>query len=599
MDSGILTVRTIFGQQRRNLVPLYQRPYVWTQEDQWDPLWNDLRLLAERLLEGKDTRPHFLGAIVLDQVLKQTGYVESRWVIDGQQRLTTMQIILEAFSDLCQQYEVANQASALLALTQNQNPMQEPDEVKFKVWPTNSDRDAFRTVMLAKSAAEVRASFGCRPDALSVGQAIPDAYLFFHDVMAEWLAHGSPNFEERLNVLFKAIPDFVKMVVIDLGPDDDAQLIFETLNARGTPLLPVDLVKNYLFHKAQLQNLPMETLYDAYWRPFDEDAKYWRKDIGIGHNARPRIDAFLQQYLTLKRRDEIGKAHLYGTYCDLVEDNGGDPEPHMKELASYAKVFRAFDQPVAGSRAALFFQRLNAMDITAAHPFLLELFARFSSADKYLHETLTWIESFLVRRMICQLSARSYNRLFIDLIAALDGPAEGLSRRVFDGLASHEAESNRWPRSREFEAAWSMYPIYRTLKRQRVVMILNALELYLHDPKSESVTFGKPLSIEHLLPQSWKTDHWPLLGRNEPTTETEERDQRLHTIGNLTLLRQKLNSSVSNGPYVSKRAAILKHSALNLNRPLLDWNAWDEDSIAERSEQLFDAAQKIWPAPAE
>ncbi|MBK7189536.1 MAG: DUF262 domain-containing protein [bacterium] len=251
MESGILSIRTIFGQQRRHLVPLYQRPYVWKRQDQWEPLWDDLRGLAERLLAGKETRPHFLGAIVLDQVRQPTGYIESRWVIDGQQRLTTMQIVLEAFSDLCQEYGSKQKGSALLALTRNQNPMEEVKDVEFKVWPTNSDQHGFRTVMRAGSATEVKAAFDCDADEVAVGNTIGDAYLYFHRAIEQWLDLDQDGYEERLDALFRAIPDLVRMVVIDLGADDDAQLIFETLNARGTPLLPVDLVKNYLFHKAR------------------------------------------------------------------------------------------------------------------------------------------------------------------------------------------------------------------------------------------------------------------------------------------------------------------------------------------------------------
>ena len=597
MDSGILSVRTIFGQQRRHLVPLYQRPYVWKRVDQWEPLWEDLQALAERLLGGKETRPHFLGAIVLDQVRQPTGYIESRWVIDGQQRLTTMQIVLEALSDLCQEHGVKQKGSALLALTRNQNPMEEPDDVEFKVWPTNSDQNGFRTVMRAGSPTELKAALGLRTNANSVGQPIGDAYLFFHDAMADWLNTGDEGFEKRLDVLFRAIPEFVRMVVIDLGVDDDAQLIFETLNARGTPLLPMDLVKNFLFHQAQLRNLELEPLYQAHWRAFDENASYWRAEIGVGHNVRARIDSFLQQYLTLKRRDEIGKAHLYTGYCEFMNGNGGDPTSNMAELARYAAIFRKFDDPSPEEREHLFFERLRVLDITAAHPFLLDLFHRFGSEQKEIERTLVWIESFLVRRMICQLNTRGYNRLFIDLLPALDGPAEELSQRVFDHSGSHNADSNRWPRDREFKSAWRDQPIFQRLVRKRVRMILLALELELQDEMSESVTLGKRLSIEHLLPQRWKTEHWPVPGRKDFEEEREERERVVHTIGNLTLLRQKLNSSVSNGPFRAKQKAILKHSALNLNRPLGEWDGWDEGAIRQRSEELFRAARKIWPAP--
>lgn len=599
MNTGILTIRTIFGQQRRHLVPLFQRPYVWGQRDQWEPLWNDLRSLAERLLRGQETRSHFLGAIVLDQVQMPTGYIESRWVIDGQQRLTTMQVVLEAFSDLCQQYGVKQKGSALLALTRNANPMEESPDVEFKVWPTNSDREVFRSVMRAGSAGEVRAGLDLAISTRKVGHPIGDAYLYFHDTIGEWLRPGDEGFDARLDALFRAIPDFVRMVVIDLGPEDDAQLIFETLNARGTPLLPIDLVKNFLFHRAELRKLALDPLYDAHWRAFDEDARYWREEFGTGHNVRARIDAFLQNYLTLKRKDEVGKAHLYSAYCELVDGNGGDPVHHMAELSGYAKVYRRLDARDAESRSGLFLDRLEALDIGAAHPFLLELFSRFGASRKELDATLARIESFLVRRMVCQLNTRGYNRLFIDLLPTLEGPADGLGERVASQLAGPDADSNRWPRDAEFKTAWRNQPMFRSLKRQRVRMLLLALERQLHDDKNEAPKLSKKLTVEHLLPQSWQGPHWPLPGLGDETAESEERERLIHTIGNLTLLTQKLNSALSNGKFESKRKAILKHSALNLNRPLAEWDGWDEGAIQKRSDELFKAARKIWPAPAE
>lgn len=599
MESGILSIKTIFGQQRRHLVPLYQRPYVWRRQDQWEPLWDDLRGLAERIIDGKDTRPHFLGAIVLDQVKQPTGYVESRWVIDGQQRLTTMQIVLEAFSDLCQQYEAVQMGCALLSLTRNLNPMEEPKDVEFKVWPTNSDQSGFRTVMRAGSADEVRAAYGCDEKARTVGDTIGDAYLYFHDTMAEWLDRSTSGFDQRIDALFHAIPDMVRLVVIDLGSDDDAQLIFETLNARGTPLLPIDLVKNFLFHKAQIQKMDLEPLYEKYWQSFDESSEYWREEIGVGHNVRARIDGFLQQYLTLKRCDEIGRAHLYGAYCDLFNGSGGNPQVLMAELVRYSAIFRQFDDPKPETRAAAFFERLRAIDVTAAHPFLLELFDRHGGQPKEVERTLAVVESFLVRRMICQLNTRGYNRLFIEFLAALDGPTEELSGRVAAQLALGTADSNRWPSDREFKSAWREQPIFRRLTRQRVRMILMALEMNMHSDKGENVTFDKKLSVEHLMPRKWRTDSWPLPGAMDEEVEIENRERALHTIGNLTLLRQKLNASVSNGAFHAKQKAILKYSALNLNRPLAAWDGWDEGAIQKRSDELFRVAKRIWTGPEE
>src|SRR5437870_5480729 len=125
MKADIVNLKTLFQKDVRYLVPLFQRPYVWNQEDQWEPLWHDIQDLTERLLVGKEVRPHFLGAIVLDQIRKPTGQTETRTIIDGQQRLTTLQLFLEAFCDLCKSRGVDRHRQALLKLTRNSDPLSE------------------------------------------------------------------------------------------------------------------------------------------------------------------------------------------------------------------------------------------------------------------------------------------------------------------------------------------------------------------------------------------------------------------------------------------------------------------------------------------
>ena len=598
MKPGTLEIKAIFGTDRRLLVPLFQRPYVWRRELQWEPLWDDVRKLAERNLAEQAFRPHFLGAIVLDQVRNPAGTLETRFIIDGQQRLTTLQLLLEAFADLSASLEQPNHYKSLLKLTRNDDPMStDPDEV-FKVWPTNVDREAFRRVMNCESPEELRESFGVEPGTDEVGHPIADGYLFFYRSIADWLRADDSTFQARLDALLAAMRGGIRMVTIDLEDDDDAQLIFETLNARGTPLLPSDLVKNWLFHRAEIRGFDTEALYRDFWQSFDENGKYWRQEIGVGHAARARIDLFLQHYLTLKKRDEIPVAHLYKAYCDYATAEGnGDPCQHFSELKEYSETYRGFDFATPGTREATFFRRLGALDITAAYPFVLELSSRYLKQKRIHAQVLIYLESFLVRRMICQLNTRGYNYFFIDLLATLDGSAEGLANRVQEALASGEAESNRWPRDAEFRSNWTSQPVFRRLVRRRVRMLLEALEDGMKTDMTEILQLDEKLTIEHLLPQKW-SKHWPLSDDEEPARARETREAEVHTIGNLTLLRRKLNSTISNGPWRAKLKDILDHSALNLNRPLAAWDGWDEGAIRTRSEELFAVARKIWPGPS-
>jgi hypothetical protein len=595
MDSNTLPIGKVFGQDRRLIVPLFQRPYVWKREDQWEPLWTDILNVASRWLDGKQGKPHFLGAIVLDAQRKPIGHLETRLIIDGQQRLTTLQLILEAFCDICREANVDKYHRALLKLTRNDDPMSEdPDEV-FKVWPTTVDQEHFRKVMTADSRPEVLASYGKSLAADSVGHSIGDCYLFFYKEVRDWLQPETDGFEDRLKVLYEVMREGLRVVAIDLDDPDDPQVIFETLNARGTPLLPADLIKNHLFYKASLDGKDMGALYDKYWRPFDQNDVYWREEIGRGHARRARIDLFLQNYLTAKKSDEVSTTHLYVNFRDHLAK--GSAVEHLAQIQKYAAIYRSFDEWPEGSRKHTFFRRLADIDIVSAHPFILELFATQDVNSEQIDQIVTNIESFLVRRMICGLNTRGYNRIFVEMLGILkNDPSIAYGVTYF--LLSSNAASNRWPDDKEFEAAWVDKRLYEMLVQRRIRMLLEALELQLRSSKTESLSFKKKLQIEHLMPQDWKK-HWPLPDDclQNIDLEIDNRNAAIQTIGNLTLLTEALNPSVSNGPWKNKIKAILEHSALNLNRRLVEVNDWNEDSIRLRSMALFEAAKKVWPHP--
>jgi hypothetical protein len=554
-------------------------------------LWTDIRKVAQRVVSKEQPlKPHFLGAIVLDRESNPTGHLETRWLIDGQQRLTTIQLFLEAASDLCATAGNEDYHKAFVRLIRNDHPLtKEPDQV-YKVWPSFFDQDDFRRVMELHSPTDLRKAYGADPDAEDVGQRVADAYLFFHRVLGEWFLPAPESFKDRAEALFAAVYNHLRLVVIDLDQDDDAQLIFETLNARGTPLLPSDLIKNHLLHRGSLENESPESLYKQYWQPFDKE-KYWRRETGRGHAKRARIDVFFQNYLAVKKGEEVAVGHLYSDFQEHVQQTKATAKATLANVQKFARIFQSLDDPTPGTREALFLQRLKIMEQLTAYPFLMDLFVRFANQPNEIRQVLAYVESFLVRRLICNLSSRGYNRLFLDLAKELGESNGGPSKAVEEFLLSSDAESNRWPRDEEFKTAWLDTPILRTVRKQRVRMILEALELQLHSDKTEKIEFKERLQIEHLLPRRWQK-HWPLPDGQEAE---EERARLLHTFGNLTLLTKKLNPSVSNGPWEKKRKQILEHSGLNLNRKLQEH--WNEQEIIERGKTLFDTAKAIWPRP--
>lgn len=605
MQTGQHTVGKLFKMDKRHVVPLFQRPYVWTRELQWEPLWEDIQSVADRLLEGYDPSPHFIGALVLDLYPKRTGFLECRLVIDGQQRMTTIQLFLEAFADYCEALvDQGNQAfvsytKAMRKLTRNDDVFDEDVDGRYKVWPTNSDQATFRAVMEAGSPEALRESIKSGQSEVK-NTRISDAYLFFHAAISGWIKE-KPDLFEAVDALFKTINDYVRVVVIDLESEDDAQVIFETLNARGTPLLPADLVKNDLLHRAQAEHLDIEALYARYWSAFDDNDQFWRAEIGRGHAKRARIDTFFQHYLAMRTRDDVATAHLYADYRRYAKSSAWTTSEHLADLCRYGDIYRSFDSLDRTTREGAFLGRLRVMEYNTAYPFLLALFGREGIALPERHRVLDDIESFLVRRLVCHLSTRGYNRLFIDLVEAVN-EAEDVPHAVREFLLSREGEAGRWPDDDEFGAAWVSLRTYGWIRQDRVRMVLEALERRMRSDKSEKLEFGETLTIEHLMPQKWG-QHYSLPEDVDPVQAKMERERIIHTFGNLTLLTRALNPAVSNGPWLGydgksgKRDEILAHSALALNRVFQNVAVWDEAAIAQRGEELLEVAKKQWARP--
>jgi hypothetical protein len=458
-------------------------------------------------------------------------------------------------------------------------------------------------VMTSANPAEVRKYYGKAAQS-ATGNLIADAYIYFYEEIEAWLTQDG-SFEKRVDVLFHTLSDCIRLVAIDLEVRDDAQLIFETLNARGTPLLPSDLVKNHLFHKAEVKDQAgLQDLYSKYWEPFDIDMAFWREEQGRGHARRYVIDTFLLYYLVLKTEDDVPADHLYAAFREYLDGSKSQPIDVLQDLRNYSQLYRELHGQRPDPREQLFYSRLKTMDVLTAYPFLLGLESGYKGSRNELRKVLIDLESWLVRRMVCHLTTRGYGHFFVDLLATLKKGQGDLSTRCRAALLSSSAEGSRWPDDAEFEEAWHAAPLYRSLVQGRIRMILEALESHTRSAKTEEVAFPS-YPIEHLMPQGWRSN-WPIDAVGEQHAQAAaKRDVIVHTMGNLTLLTTQMNSTVSNGPWVGsqtenpgKKAEILKFSNLALNQLLQKENVWDEAAIERRGRTLFAAAKTIWPRPA-
>lgn len=603
-------------------VPLFQRPYVWKQDENWMPLWEDIEALLDKHLYQGSAHPHFLGAAVFELATSQSGAVQTRLVIDGQQRFTTLQLFLMAARNLSRKVGSEKQTHRLGALVENGALDIDEEVEKYKLFPTNADRAAFMAIHACSSDDEVRALV--KADKTLTENRLVEAYLFFATNIAAWVNGDDVDVdradefsktkpEDRIECIWKVVTEGLLLVVIDLTAGDESQLIFETLNHRGEPLLPADLIKNLLFRKAIQQpgakEGDVEKLHEKHWRRIDSD--YWREEVTQGRLKRPRIDLFINHYLSMMLKEEVRATHLFNEYkkffdySDEVSILGVDvpktPSEHIIQLAKFGEIFRKFYEPGDHIELALFLRRLDAVGTATVYPLVLYIYARLMPGNvTELNKILKVLESFLMRRLIINLTPKNYNKLFIDLIRAIEKSGDLTAETFGKLLARGQGDSTKFPTDQELRDAVLSRPLYGRISQAKVRAVLEALDDRFHSGKSEALAMPGNLSIEHVMPQSWRAN-WPvpkeyLKGPLEADF-LAIREMMLHSLGNLTLINGSFNASLQNGAWDKKQPELMRFSRLNLTRYFADIEAWDEAAIETRGKLLLAELINLWPVP--
>ena len=594
MDTAILTPQNIFIKVVRYDIPVFQRPYIWTQEQQWEPLWEDVTDLAETIIEKGSAPSHFMGAVVLQQIPNpQHGGIETRVVVDGQQRLTTVQLLLDAIQEFCMHHGFEGAAERLGLLVQNPKAFLEGNaDLSFKIWPTEFDHAAFRHVMQNDLDSDNYKN-----------NRIVMAHDFFKSQVQQWLEQ-SPQSEQpgkAVEALEKAVRECLDFAVINLNSSDNPHIIFETLNARGTPLLPSDQVKNHILYQAGVgigyEDEQPTTEAAELWNLNDG---WWREEIGRGHQRRPRVDVLLNNWLAMRNGREVRAHNEFQAFERYVESMNGKQDiwAIAADLKRMSDIYQSVEE-CSYPGIETFLQRRRVMNAGAVMPALLWLLSS-ELPQAQLHKAITALDSYMVRRMACGLTARNYAQLFIDLVAELaKNDNETAGDIVADFLAKQEAIAYKWPTDGEFLDAFLQYPLYQWLTAGRLNLLLQGIEVGLRTPLAETYSVPGGLQIEHIMPQDWR-QNWPLPTDSPDEERATTRRQRLiHTIGNLTLVTGRLNAKLSNARWEDKRLTLREHTVLMLNTTLLKdhWDQWNETTIEERSKKLHEAAIKIWPRP--
>ena len=371
VEAKTYPLQEILKPERRYIIPTFQRDYEWTLEGQWKLLFEDLESTADRLLEVRGSgddgsklkskeqniSPHFMGAIVCASLPFATGGVALRSVIDGQQRLTTIQLMMRGLLDVLTESS-SDRTMSVRRMLFNPDDVLEAAEEIYKLWPRRKDREVWPLAM-----GDSVPAYDSKSDHLYL-----QARKFFSDASRDYvlLEDGTVD-SARLVALADAVSSLFKLVVIDLDDNDDAQVIFEVLNGRQTPLSAIDLVKNLLFLRGELAEEDVEDLYDKHWAQFDDD--WWKKEVGRGHAQRGRRDVLLSVWLTAATGSEANVGHLYREARAYL-DSGPTTEEVLEQLSTFAVAYREVYEalPVEDERLAAAYRRINALDITTAIP---------------------------------------------------------------------------------------------------------------------------------------------------------------------------------------------------------------------------------------
>jgi hypothetical protein len=595
MEANPRTLLKVFQPDIQYVVPIFQRRYVWNEEDQWAELWEDLvevlddvERIEAMVADGAELAlpSHFLGAIVCDQSISVGSDIDERPLIDGQQRLTTLQILLGTALRIARAFEADTAAGLLVKLVENDEALVEKPHDAFKLWPSDPDCEAFKAAMSGVSA----------PDAEHL---IAKATVFFEEQLTDWM--GSDDPAARLTQLARVLRKHVELVVIDLKAGDNAQVIFESLNYGGRELTAIDLTKNHVFFQATKLKLDLHAIHRDQWAAFDEN--WWRAEVSQGRLKRSLAELLLMHWLKLEKLEEVRAHRLFVEFRDLPSLKT-NLESTVARLASDRDLYRQCEEepetlpaPTGG-----FFPRLDRLDQSTPRPVALQILRAVPTkvvperAARAFHA----LDSYMWRRALTRGTTANYNRLMLDLLKAVDSDLEHADDQLIEHLAGLEGNTVRWPTDDELREDLEVRPLYG---RGRVAgaTISTALRLIENEwrrPRGEAALGPEnTLQIEHMLPQDWRP-HWPVdaeladsLGERE-----QARESHVHRLGNLTLVSPSMNPALSNREWKKKREQLREHSNVLITQRYIETD-WDEAAIRDRAARLIDTVISIWPGP--
>lgn len=557
------TLKELIQGEKQFRVPLWQRQYTW-KRDEHLLLWSDILEQYAQLLPDSPvpvSSGHFLGSFVLSPAAFAASDVASFLIVDGQQRMTTLLLILCALRDAqsSKQPHAADRINELYLVNKWKAGL-----ARLRLLPTQEDRSAFEKCVNSDPSAGGQDGIGA-------------AYRFFRSQLELPDPEGALL---DLALLERVVVERLAIVDITTGAGDNAHRIFQSLNGTGVGLTQADLLRNYIFMLLPSRG---DVVYQQVWRPMEQLLGFENLE-GLA-----RVD--------IQRRGiDVAKDDVYRLHQERLDALSGQEdavEAVVRDLARraehYKRLIRPDHEPDPELRAGL--HRLARWGAQTTYPLLMhgyELLDRGECGIADLRQVVTYVEGFLIRRHLAGVPTNSLNRLFVAMIEQLP-PEVGFADAVRQVLSG---ERRHWPTDILTAEAVKTRPFYLNGRAHQRKLILERLEESYEHPEPVDLANAE-LTIEHILPQTLSAEwrqHLQELGQ-EPD---EVRDELVHTLGNLTLTG--VNAQLSNNPFERKQQ-LYAHSHLELNRDLPSQPAWGRDQILARAQKLAERVIAIWPGP--
>lgn len=566
LQAGETTLNKLLNTSRQFIVPIFQRNYSW-QKSQYEQLWFDIL----RASKFKEKQNHFIGSIVYIDMGTPAGRPQQLLLIDGQQRLTTISILLCAIKDYVQKF---NLETKLINLVKIKNQFlynsDEIDEDRYKLLLNVQDKETY--IKLIDNTI-----FTVNKPATNIIKC----YEFFYERIEDFIKqHG--QIDEIYAGIFK-----LSLVSISLDKDsDNPQMIFESMNSTGKDLSQTDLLRNYLL--MDLTPEKQTRLYKTYWKPMEElfGEDIYKNDVN-------KFDYFIRDFLTLKSdTGYICKINnVYENFKRYYLDNNCEKFAVLKDLFTYAKYYACIDLLQENDdELKLYWQEFKKLDSHVVYPFLLNLYDDYSRQiliKEDFKKILQVVISYLWRRAICEIPTNSLSKIFATLYQAVD--KDDYVNSVIKAFV-FKSTYKRFPSDYEVREKLQTKDIYHFRLRK---YLLEALENYYHKEPIDLNTAN--YTIEHIMPQN--IEHNLLWQQMLGEDWQEVHSLYLHTLGNLTITGY--NAEMSNKSFGEKvnGESGFKHSHLKLNESIVQCDVWNKKAIQRRTNILTDIILKIWKYP--